>query len=204
MAEDFTQVSPNSTGNKMRTRRKVVGANTVHEQYVAQSADKTYYIWVPAQALAQNKLHLACLNTSATQILKLRKLFIINAALAAVTGVGVQFDIKRISTITAGTAVTPNPVDTADGALAGATVVFAPSAATEGVLLYSWFTNNDEIGLTNAFPTAMLQQLISNVPEGAEIKEIVMRQNEGFTVKQITNTTIGSYAVLAVITAEDL
>ena len=202
MAESFTQVAPNSTGNKMRVRRRTVGGNVVDEQYVAQAADPTYYIWVPEQALAANKYHIAVLNTSATQVIKLRKLFLINAALAAVTGVGVKFDIRRISTITAGTAVTANPADTGDGALSGATVVSAPTSVTEGVLLYSWFTNNDEIGLTNAFPTAMLQQIISNVPEGPELKEINLRQNEGFAVKQITSSVIGSYAVLAVVTVE--
>lgn len=202
MADDFTQVAPNSTGNKMRTRRRVVGANTVHEQYVAQAGEPTYYIWVTPMALAANKLFLSFLNTAAGQIIKLRKLFFINAQLTAVTGVGIQFDVKRISGISGGTAITPNPVDTGDGALSGVTCVHSATSATEGVLLYSWYTNNDEIGLTNALSMAAVQAMFSAQPEGPEIKELNMRQNEGFCVKQITSSTIGLYGLLAVITVE--
>jgi hypothetical protein len=34
VAEDIIQVAPNSTGAKLRTRSRTVGANSVHEQYV--------------------------------------------------------------------------------------------------------------------------------------------------------------------------
>jgi hypothetical protein len=162
-------------------------------------ADPTYYVWVPQMALAQNKYFLAIRNTAA-QVVKLRKVFLVNAALAAVTGVGVQFDVRRISAITGGTAITPNPADTADGALPNVTVVHSPTAVTEGALLYSWFTNNDEIGLTGGFPQATLQSLISLQPEGNEVKELTLNNGEGMCLKQITSTTVGSFGVLAVLT----
>jgi len=203
MAEAFIQLPSDGTGKKTRTKSKTVSSNVVHETYIVQGADPTYYIFVAAQALAANKYHLAFLNAAASgQIIRLRKLFFLNAQLAAVTGVGVQFDVRRISSISGGTTITPNPMDTADGALTNFTCVSAPTSVTEGVLLYSWFTNNDEIGLTNAFPTAMLQALGNAMPEGNELKELNCREGEGFTVKQITSTTIGSYAMLAVITKE--
>ena len=43
MPESYTQVPPNSTGNKMRTRSRVIGSDTVHEQGVFQGALPTYY-----------------------------------------------------------------------------------------------------------------------------------------------------------------
>jgi hypothetical protein len=201
MPESFVQLPADSTGKKLRTRQRVIGSNTVQEQFVAQSAEPTYYIWVAPVAPAANKYFLACLNTAA-QPVKLRKMFLINAQLTAVTGVGLQFDVRRISSITAGTGVTPNPADTVDGAIASFTCVHAPSAVTEGVLLYSWYTNNDEIGLTNGFPSSFLQSLISMQPEGAELRELTLNQNEGFCVKQITSSTVGSYGVLAVVTKD--
>lgn len=41
MAQDFVQVAPNSTGVKMHTRAYVVGANTVDDQYVIPTSDRT-------------------------------------------------------------------------------------------------------------------------------------------------------------------
>lgn len=202
MAESFIQLPADGAGKKLRTRQRVVGANTVQEQYVTQAADPTYYVWVPPMALAANKYFLAVLNTGAGTVVKVKKLFLINAALTAVTGVGVQFDIRRISSITAGTAVTPNPADTNDGAIANFTCVHSPTAVTAGVLLYSWYGNNDEVGATNAFPTATIQSLISLQPEGAEIKELNLNNGEGMCVQLITSTTVGSYGVLAVLTKE--
>jgi len=202
VADSLVQVPPDSTGAKMRTRTRVIGGNTVHEQYIAQGADPTYYVWSTPAACAQNRQVLALLNTSSTQVIKLRKLFLINAQLTAVTGVGLQYDVKRISTLTGGTAITPNPADTADGAMTGFTCA-SGGTVTEGVLLYSWYTMNDEVGLTAAAAVGgYLQASISMQPEGNEVKELNLRNGEGFTVKQITNSTVGSYGALAVVTVE--
>lgn len=59
MAEGVIQVAPDSTGAKLRTRTRTVGANTVHEQYVIASptdAVPVNRVWVsslriPARAL---------------------------------------------------------------------------------------------------------------------------------------------------------
>lgn len=201
MADSYLQLPADGAGKKLRTRTRVQGPDTVHEQAVFEGASPTYYIWVTPMATAQNKYLLALLNTG-TQVVRVKKLFLINAALTAVTGVGMQYDVKRSSTITGGTAVTPNPADTADGAVSGLTCVHSPTSVTEGVLLYSWFTNNDEVGATNAFPSNYLQALGNIQPEGPEIRELTLRQNEGCTVKQITSTAVGIYGVLAVITVE--
>ena len=38
--------------------------------------------------------------------------------------------------------------------------------------------------------------------EGEVLQEITLREGEGLLVKQITSSTVGSYGVLAVVTAE--
>lgn len=202
MADSSIGLPADGPGKKIRTRTRPQGVDTVHEQAYFSAAMPTYYVWVTPMAMAGNKHFLTLLNTSATQLVKVRKLFVINAALAAVTGVGLQFDVKRCSALTGGTAITPNPVDTADGALTGLTCVHTPTTVTEGVLLYSWYTNNDEIGATNGFPSSYIQALGNIQPEGPEIREVTLRQGEGMTVKQVTATTVGSYGVLAVLTTE--
>jgi len=51
MADSYTQVPPNSTGNKLRTRTRVIGVDTVHEQAVFTGAMPTYYALADAVAL---------------------------------------------------------------------------------------------------------------------------------------------------------
>lgn len=161
--------------------------------------DPTYYIYVPPMALAANKIFLALRNTDATPV-KVRKLFLVNAALTAVTGVGVQWDIDDISAITAGTAVTPKPTNSADGALPNFTCVHSPTSVTKDFTWFSWYTNNDEIGLTGGFPQATIQALGNVLVEGAKLKDITLNNGEGVCLKQITSTTVGSYGVIAVVT----
>ena len=43
MADSFIAIPPDSTGKKLRTRDKLIGGNTVHEQAVFQSALPTFY-----------------------------------------------------------------------------------------------------------------------------------------------------------------
>jgi hypothetical protein len=40
MPEDFVQVAPDSTGAKIHTRQRVIGANTIEEQYVIVQEEK--------------------------------------------------------------------------------------------------------------------------------------------------------------------
>jgi hypothetical protein len=50
----------------------------------------------------------------------------------------------------------------------------------------------------------MLQAGINWLPEGSEVQEIRLREGEGITIKNITSTTLGSYAYLIVFTVDDL
>jgi len=203
MPESYVQLPVDSTGKKMRTRQRVISAQTVEEQFIALGAEPTYMLWAPAQTPAQNKLFMAVLNQAGSgQVIRVRKLFLSNAALAAVAGIGLEFQLKRISAIAGGTAITANPSDTTDGALTGVTATYG-STATEGVTLFSWYTNNDEIGVTGGFPQATIQALTSLLPEGPEIRELTLNPGEGFCFKQITSgtgSTVGSFGVLAVLT----
>ncbi len=96
MVESYTQVPPNSTGNKMRTRLRTIGANDVHEQAVFAAAAPTFYATADAVALSANKHHLSLFNGAGSGVLiAVKKLFQINLSLTAVTGVALRFDIKR-------------------------------------------------------------------------------------------------------------
>ena len=205
MAESYIQVPPNSTGTKVRTRSRVIGANTVHEQAVYQAALPTYYALADAVTCAQNKQVISILNdTGSGKVVALKKLFIINTQLSTVTGVALRSDVKRATAHSGGTVVTPASADSANPAIpAQITVRTAATSVTESTLLFPLTYTNDEVGATQAFPTAQLMAGLNWFPEGAEVQEVRLREGEGLTIKQITNSTVGQFAWLIVFTIDD-
>lgn len=203
MADTFIQLPPDSTGKKLRTRDKVIGANTVHEQAVFQSALPTFYALADAVAFAANKHHIAVMNAAGSgKMVSIRKIYHINLSLLAVTGVAVRFDVKKATAVSAGTAITPQSCDSDDTLPAGITVATG-ATVTEGALLYPVTTQNDELTAANTAIANYLMQATNLQPEGIEIKEYRLRPGEGLTVKQITSSTVGSFAWLIVFTVDD-
>lgn len=204
MAESYTQVPPNSTGNKIRTRTKSIGGNTVHEQAVYQAALPTYYALADAVAFAANKHHISIMNAAGSgKVVAVKKMFMINTQLAAVTGVAVRADVKRATAHSAGTAVTPVSCDSQNAALPAEITVRTGATVTESSLLFPLTFTNDEAGATQAFPSTQLMAGLNWMPEGAETQETRLRPGEGLTVKQITSTTVGQFAWLIVFTVDD-
>lgn len=202
MAESYTQVPPNSTGNKMRTRSRVIGADTVHEQGVFTAAMPTYYALADAVAFAANKQHLSIFNNAGSnQMIAIKKLFHINLSLTAVTGVAVRFDVKKTTAQSVGTAITANSADSTNPALSGIQIATG-ATVTEGAILYPITTQNDELTAANTAIANYLMQFGNLALEGIEQQEYRLRPGEGMTVKQITNTTVGSFAWLMAFTVE--
>ena len=205
MPESYIQVPPNSTGSKVRTRSRVIGANTVHEQAVYQAALPTYYALADAVTCALNKQVISILNdTGSGKVVALKKLFIINTQLSTVTGVAIRSDVKRATAHSGGTVVTPASADSTNPAIpAQITVRTAATSVTESTLLFPLTYTNDELGATQAFPTAQLMAGLNWFPEGAEVQEVRLREGEGLTIKQITNSSVGQFAWLIVFTIDD-
>lgn len=206
MAESFTQVPPDSTGNKMRTRSRVIGANTVHEQAVFTGALPTYYALADAVAFAANKQVISLYNASGSGVLVVvKKLYLINLALLGITGVAVRQELKRFSAAhSAGTLITPVPCDSVNPALPAGVTARTGATVSDLTLLFPLTFANDEVGVTQAFPSVQLQAGINWMPEGSEVQETRLREGEGITLKNITSTVVGSFAYMFVFTVEDL
>lgn len=202
MPESFTQVPPNSTGNKMRTRSRVIGSNTVHEQAIFQGALPTYYALADAVGFAANKHMISLYNASGSgKLVVLKKLCLVNLQLATVTGVAVRQNFSRFSAVhSAGTLITPTSNDSLNPAIPAGITVRTGATLTAGSLLFPLTFANDEVGATQAFPSVLLQWL----PEGNEVQEVRLREGEGVTVQNITSTVIGSFAYMFVFTLDDL
>lgn len=204
MAESYTQLPPNSTGNKIRTRTKSIGGHTVHEQAVYQAALPTYYALADAVAFAANKHLISILNAAGSgKVVAIKKMFMINTQLASVTGVAVRADVKRMTAHSGGTAITPVSCDSDNPALPAEVTVRTNGTVTESSLLFPLTFTNDEAGATQAFPSTQLMAGLNWMPEGVETQETRLRPGEGLTVKQITSSTVGQFAWLIVFTVDD-
>ncbi len=206
MANSFTQVPPNSSGNKMRTRTRLIGADTVHEQAVWTAAMPTYYALADAVVFAANKYHIVLGNNSGSnQVISIKKIFHINLSLAAVTGVALRFDARRLTlaSLSGGSSITPVATDTTDPALSGVTAYAgATGGVTDGSLLYPITTQNDELTAANTAIANYLMQFGNLALESPEMKELRLQPGEAFGIKQITNSVVGSFAWLVAFTVE--
>ena len=205
MPDSFTQVPPNSTGNKMRTRSRVIGSDTVHEQAVFQGALATYYAIANAVSFAANKHMISIFNDAGSgKLIVLKKLFLINNQISAATGAMLRQEVKRITALSAGTTITPEPSDSTNPALPAEVTIKSGGTATDGPMMFPLTFSNDEVGTTQAFPTTQLLAGFNWLPEGNEIQEIRLREGEGITVKNITNTAVGSFNYFVVFVVDEL
>lgn len=164
----------------------------------------TWYAWANDVAFAQNKHHTSIFNaTGSGVVLKVRKLFAQNLAVAAVTGVMVRMDTFRITASSAGTTITPVAADTTNAALPAQVTVRTNGTITNGPKLFGFAVTNEEVGATGTLisGTHILAGL-NWLPSDRSVQDLTLREGEGFTVQQITNTTVGTYGWLLVFTVE--
>lgn len=205
MAESYTQVPPNSTGNKMRTRSRVIGADTVHEQAVFNAAPPTYYAVADAVAFANGKTHFSIVNEAGSGVLvALKKLFAINVQISAVTGAALRMEARKLTAHSGGTAITAQSCDSTNPALPAQVTIKTNGTPTGTTLLYPFIITTEEETATAALSKNLLQSVSNLQPEGNEIQEYRLREGEGFSIYQSTNATVGSYAWFMVFTAEPL
>lgn len=193
MGDTFTQVPPDSNGDKLHMRERVRGVDTVLQQAIFLAHGQTWSTVADAVAFAQNKHHISILNAAGSgKCLTIHDLRWVNLSLTAVTGVGIRWDVKKITAHSGGTALTAEAWDTLNDTLpAGITVRTGATSVTEGNLLFPFTSHNDEIPLTGL----NAQQLGNSILPGmGDVKSgaLVFREGQGMTVKQITNSVVGS------------
>ena len=205
MAESFTQVPPNSTGNKMRTRSRAIGADTVHEQGVFTAALPTYYAVADAVAFANTKTHFSIVNESGSGVLiSIRKLFPINVSIGALTGAALRMEARKLTAHSGGTAITAQSCDSTKPALPAQVTIKTNGTPTGTTLLYPFIITTEEETATAALTKNVFQAMTNLQPEGPEQQEYRLREGEGFSIYQSTNATVGSFAWFMVFTVETL
>ncbi len=203
MPESFTQVPPNSTGNKMRTRLRTIGANDVHEQAIFTAAKQTYYAVADAVAFANGKSHFSLMNAAGSGVVvAIQKVFPINLSITAITGAALRMDARRITAHSGGTTITPTKADTDNANLPAQVTCLTNGTLTSPTLLYPFIITTEEETASAAFTKNTFQAMANLQPEGSEIQELRLREGQGFAISQITNATVGSYAWFVVFTVD--
>ena len=195
MAESFVRLPADDAGKKLRTRDRILTAasGAVHEQAVFIGAAETWYGLALDVACIQNRHHLSLMNLAGSgKVIKIRKLFAINAHQGAITGVLTRYEIKQITAATGGRLLTTT--GSASGGLSSADssnavlpaqieLRFAPASVTEGNVLFPMVTTNEEQAATAGLTNNVFQQYMNLFPEGNEVQDYTLREGQGVSVK---------------------
>lgn len=164
----------------------------------------TYIALADNVACAQNKQHISILNAVGSgKKVKIHKLLQISNTLTAVTGVGVRYDVKKITAHSVGTSITPEKMDSSNAELQAEITVRTGATVTEGNTLFPITLANDEILLTGGSASNDFRSALNYLPDTDETQKITLREGEGLTVKQITNSAVGAYNWIIVFTVEN-
>jgi hypothetical protein len=194
MARSFSQLPPNSTGNKHATRTYTEGADTKHSQGVYFDGLPTFRLLCSAIVPATNKYHIVLRNnTGSAQTLWLLGLYAINDNVTAVTGVINQFNLRRVTGTPTLTAVTPYAFNSDDPALSNVTAGHTATAGlTDSTIILPLVLSSEE---NTAVPTntGMFLHHTNLLPMLHPYgRPLALRPDQGVAVKQIGAGTVGA------------
>ena len=194
MTQSFTQVPPDSTGDKLDMRSRVRGADTLLEQGVYLPGAPSFRVFADSIVPASNKYHIAVFNQSGSaQTLYVTGLYCNNLNNTAVTGVINRFDFRRFTGAPTLTALTPMAFNSADPALTGVTAGHTITAGvTDGVIFQSLLMTSEEQTAVTTNTQMMLERLNLFQPSHPNQRPFALRPGEGCTVKQNGTGTVGA------------
>jgi hypothetical protein len=181
---------------------ETVATHTVSgkEYQVLLQASPSGHIFAES-ATANNRHMMSLLNASGSgKVVKVRKIFLVNLAVSAVSGARSRWEVRKISGHSGGSLVTPQKVDTNNPDLPSQITVRNSGSVTEGNMLFAHACSNDEVGATGAFAEASILAGVNLMLEHDSMQELTLRENQGVTVKFATNSSVGTYGIFAVIT----
>lgn len=137
MPEGLVQVTEGS-GKKLHTWQRTIGANNVEDEAVfpAEYPMPTYSVLVNAASIATGNDHIITLNAGASTYVRIRRIRLTQVA-NATTASQSRISLYRTTTAapTGGTALTPNPFDSADSAASAAARSLPAAKGTEAAIL---------------------------------------------------------------------
>jgi len=196
MPRGYTQVPPDSTGDKLAMRRQTVGADDLHEQGTFWMGLPTYEALSAAITPAANKYHLIIGNNSGSaQSLILLGLWYYNGV-TGVTGVVNEYRFQRqtYGTPAGGAAITADANNSADPALSavslygGATSGVGADGTIRRILNISTEEHTAAVGNIDRLLEATNQ--LPRIDPWS--RPMILRPGEAASVKQIGSGAVGT------------
>lgn len=169
---------------------------------------KTYSVLVTGAAIGNVKSMISILNASTTNFVRIKSVKIMNVQNAAVTGILADFRFLRMTGHSVGTQMVPQTFDTADTLDVGITVRTGATIAgvvNAPLLRYIW--SSDEWVITTLDQESQNHSFQSTFPiyqHSPGTKPITLRANQGLTITQNTNSTVGTFDIEMIFTEENL
>jgi hypothetical protein len=194
---DGTNVALVTPGNALR-----VDGSLVTQPVVTQTNPTFYAVFDRIQPSA-NKYMAVLWNGTVSRKLVIQRVWVYNWQNSSVTGVLLEQQMIRISARTAGTAVTPLAGDPSDTLTSGIVAETAATAVTDAGLYKRIFCASEEEVLSSG-------QAMPGTTENAGLqysrlsgtRGLVVRQSQGFAIKNLTNNTNGSVSYVIEFTDE--
>lgn len=197
MTTAFTQVPPDSTGDKLAMRSYTLGADVLHSQGVHYDGLPTFGLLCEGTTLAANAYHAYLRNDAGSnQTLYLLGVYLINVQTAAITGGIARFNLLRVTGTPTQTAVTPYPFNTTQ-TLTGVTGGRAVTAGlTDGQILRPIMFSSEEQTASAANVQQMVDTLNHLGMAHPSARPKALRPGEAVALKQVTAVTAGGLAVV--------
>lgn len=176
---------------------------------------QTFIVHADNVTIGNGKSMLSLFNASGSGvIIRIHRIKIFNVRTTAVTGVVAEFALRKITAHSAGTSLDTTgsasglvfPLDSTNSlngsvtARTGATVTESPAFD-----IINWFWSSDEWGVGTQDVESLQHAFAQSVP-AFESKDgtqpFVMRENQGFHIRQTTNSTAGSFDIEFLFTQE--
>lgn len=153
-----------------------------------------------------NKYMAVLFNTSATKKLVVYRINRYNWQMTSVVGQTLEQYLTRISAYTGGTAVTVRSADSADSVPAGITAVHNPASVTEDYLVRRLFASSEEANLSNSnfYNAISLDYSVAIYERTIGTRGLVLRQNEGLAIRNVTSSTVGTVSYIYDFIVEDV
>lgn len=164
----------------------------------------TFEAYAPNVAPALNKSMISLTNTG-TKICKIREIYLTNPQTAAVTGVMLNFELRRIVSHSVGTALTPFPYVTSLTLDGGITARTGATVVAEGGIIRRWVYSSDEHGVGALDQEGSDYPIMAAIPifrQGRYSGPLVILNNEGITLKQTISSTVGVWDINIIFSQE--
>ena len=161
---------------------------------------QTFTAYFSGIAFAATKNMGAILNTSASEVLKVYRVGLVNAQTSGVTGVITELNVRIVqtsATLTSSTTITPISHDTTNTAPASATYGSAGTVGGTPATVRRTIWSNDEPAtgtLTNDEMECFIPfNIVWDAGYGdSNVQPMTLRQNQMFYVWNVTSTAVGT------------